>query len=233
MFSSGDTCKNLILKELYGFPNLEQLMISEKWDEVSQKVTHIFNYLSRIPDQRHEHCAEAYHVLIYGCLRYCHERQISLHTVFKTHDIASGSFYTHSPAMMKVKINEILHQIMIESGSNKKRTIHLVHKAKRYMRAHLDGDVSLQAISDHLYLHPTTLTRLFKSETGKSIGDYLLVLRMEKAALLLQDNDLKVLDIARRLGYQSTSYFIQVFKRRFGVTPVEYRRNHCTTAACP
>lgn len=64
---------------------------------------------------------------------------------------------------------------------------------------------------------------LFKKETGLSPGEYLIQLRMEKAATLLQESSRSVTSIAEELGYSSVHYFTRQFTLHYGVAPRYYR----------
>ncbi|MGV2787196.1 helix-turn-helix domain-containing protein, partial [Clostridium perfringens] len=81
------------------------------------------------------------------------------------------------------------------------------------------------SLSDQVYLSPNYLRSIFKEKTGMTIHDYLTRIRLNKAKELLADDSLKVQDIAQRVGYESTSYFISLFLKSQGVTPNEYRKN--------
>lgn len=70
------------------------------------------------------------------------------------------------------------------------------------------------------------LTRLFRDELDMSFSDYLIELRMRKAAQLLQGSDLLVREIAQRVGYTDPSRFSTHFRRRFGQTPAVFREQH-------
>ncbi|MNG14386.1 Exoenzyme S synthesis regulatory protein ExsA [compost metagenome] len=50
-------------------------------------------------------------------------------------------------------------------------------------------------------------------------------MRIKKGIELLQNSNMKVYEIAPQVGFKDDKYFYRVFKRRFGVTPDEYRRN--------
>lgn len=98
-----------------------------------------------------------------------------------------------------------------------------VRKIQQFVQKHLVEDVSLQAIADHMYMHPVHVSRIYKLETGENISDYVLRLKMEMAASLLADNTLKNYEIALKLGYQNPNYFIKVFKKYYSLTPQEFR----------
>lgn len=100
----------------------------------------------------------------------------------------------------------------------------LTERVQSYVRRHLGSDISLQSLAEHVYLHPVYLSKLYKEQTGEGIGDYIVRTKMEFAAkLLLADKDGKIFEIAAQVGFRNQSYFSQVFKKRFGMTPQQYR----------
>lgn len=88
-----------------------------------------------------------------------------------------------------------------------------------------DSELSLQALADALYVSPQYLSRLFRQETGDTVGAYLARRRINEAIRLLQDPSLKMYEIAERTGYTSQHYFSSAFKKALGLSPVEYRKN--------
>ena len=70
------------------------------------------------------------------------------------------------------------------------------------------------------------LFRVFKAATDKTIMEYYLSLKIERAKQLLRENELTVKEIATRLAFNEANYFSKTFKRITGKTPTEYRKNH-------
>ncbi len=69
------------------------------------------------------------------------------------------------------------------------------------------------------------LLRQFKKETGNTIETYILQQKMNLCGFLLNSEaDLSVKDVARILGFCSTDYFGQVFKKYYGISPAQFRR---------
>lgn len=66
---------------------------------------------------------------------------------------------------------------------------------------------------------------LFKEQTGQTLISYITELRLNYAAQLLVSTDTPIIRIANEIGYDSHSFFSQKFKKQFGVTPMEYRKN--------
>lgn len=96
-------------------------------------------------------------------------------------------------------------------------------KVQQYLEHNLEGDVSLQTIADHVFLHPSHLSKIYKLETGEGLSQYLFRLRMEKAAFILNQHHLKIYEVGEKVGLPNTPYFIKLFKKHFGVTPQDYR----------
>ncbi|WNS46711.1 response regulator [Paenibacillus sp. MMS20-IR301] len=101
----------------------------------------------------------------------------------------------------------------------------LVHKVRTVIDQHYDTPITINSLSEQVYLSPNYLRSIFKDKTGMTIHDYLTRIRLGKAKELLADGSLKIQDIAQRVGYESTSYFISLFLKNQGVTPNEFRKN--------
>jgi two-component system response regulator YesN len=100
----------------------------------------------------------------------------------------------------------------------------LLLSIKKYIHTnYANEDLSVVGISKFIYMTPSYICRIFKSETGKTINQYITEFRIEKSKELLKDHNLKVSDIASKLGYNDGTYFAKLFKKTLGVTPSEYR----------
>ncbi|SDD96376.1 Response regulator containing CheY-like receiver domain and AraC-type DNA-binding domain [Paenibacillus sp. UNCCL117] len=86
-----------------------------------------------------------------------------------------------------------------------------------------DGSLSLQRLADLVYVHPNYLTQTFRKLTGFSCMQYLARLRMEQAKKLLNESDLKISEIAEKVGYDNHLYFSSYFKKWIGKSPSVYK----------
>ncbi len=86
-------------------------------------------------------------------------------------------------------------------------------------------EFSLQEAADKVGLSVAYLSRVFRKEAGCTFVDYLTSLRMRKASLLLQDEEIKIYEVAEKVGYTSQQYFSLVFKKKYGVSPIDYRQS--------
>ncbi|AST93410.1 DNA-binding response regulator [Sutcliffiella cohnii] len=95
---------------------------------------------------------------------------------------------------------------------------------KDYIFENYQSDVTLQDIAEKFYLSREHISRKFKQEYNETITDYLMKIRIEKAKELLTKPQLKVYEIAYKVGYQNEKYFSKVFKKYTGLTPNEFRK---------
>ncbi|MCY9657821.1 response regulator [Paenibacillus chondroitinus] len=98
-----------------------------------------------------------------------------------------------------------------------------VDVALQYIRTHYHDDLSLEKVAAIVYLNPVYFSQLFKQKIGQGFKEYVTHLRLEQAKQLLLNPKLKLADVADRIGYQDMRHFSQVFRKKYGVTPSEYR----------
>lgn len=89
---------------------------------------------------------------------------------------------------------------------------------KNYMHKLTLGDVA-----KNTYYHETYISQMFVKKMGISFSCYLESVRLSKAKTLLYDTNEDIAEIAKEVGYSSSSYFSKAFKKRVGVSPREYR----------
>lgn len=103
----------------------------------------------------------------------------------------------------------------------------LIKRAVDYAMAHaVDEDITVQAVAEHAGFSIDYFNRLFLSHTGFTVMAYVGYRRLKQAIMLLRNTDKSVLDIALEVGYSSHEGFIKAFKKEYGVTPSDYRRQH-------
>ncbi len=98
-----------------------------------------------------------------------------------------------------------------------------VQKAADYIKLNYSEKISIKEIADQLYLSPNYLSELFKKHTGKTISEYLTEYRLEKACQLLDHAEDRVGDVSGMVGIHDGRYFSNMFKKKYGMTPTEYR----------
>jgi len=100
-----------------------------------------------------------------------------------------------------------------------------IEMIKAYIDEHYQN-VKLEDISKYVYMNPSYLSQFFKSKTGINFTDYLIEVKMKKAAMLLKDVSLRTYDISEMVGYTNAKNFARSFKNYYNMTPTEYRNKH-------
>jgi two-component system response regulator YesN len=139
-------------------------------------------------------------------------------------------------AFVQAKIPETLPRIFLEVCSLTSEIAELIANASRvrivtemltFIKARYEcPDLSLDVLSEVFHLSPSHVSRLIKRETGKSFVNHLAGYRIKKAKQLLADQDQRIPDIVQAVGFRDPSYFIRVFKKHVGITPMRYRQMH-------
>ena len=92
-----------------------------------------------------------------------------------------------------------------------------------YLKKHFQEDVSLDSVSHALSMSVSSVRRTLQRETGETFQQVLVALRMERASMLLKEKTLSINEVAFVCGFHDALYFRRAFKKRFGLTPSEYR----------
>ncbi len=90
----------------------------------------------------------------------------------------------------------------------------------------LDHQWTIDEMADYTELSIPHFQKLFKTQTGTPPMNYLCELRLEKARQLLEDSHHRINQIGIAVGMLNDSHFTRDFKKKFGITPTEYRRRY-------
>lgn len=96
----------------------------------------------------------------------------------------------------------------------------------KYVENHYMDKITIEDIADEVGLSQSHFMKYFKNTMGTSFIEYLNEYRLTMASRLLVSSDSSILDIAAEVGYENLSYFNRTFKKRFEMTPREYRKKY-------
>lgn len=161
---------------------------------------------------------------------------------------------TYKKLVSRGYLNLICAELAKESAENMEEEETLIHERKmmesmedmeyitrRAVASQPQIDARIQSLVDYIVLHPqdkftqeqmcamcdvseSTLRRLFKSQMGKSITDFIKDTKMMYAAHRLVTSNDPISEISYQLGYETPSYFSKTFRENFGTSPREYRK---------
>ena len=133
----------------------------------------------------------------------------------------------------EAELKELINKAIYNISHNSKQTDHVssvnyslpVRLACEYIEKNFQENINLNKISNYVSLSKNYFCNIFKKETGITIWDYLIRIRMEEAKKMLLETEQKTYDISEKTGYDDPSYFGRLFKKYTGFTPTEYREN--------
>lgn len=108
-----------------------------------------------------------------------------------------------------------------------------IENAIEYIENNLSINLTVNDISNNVYLSKYHLQRLFKSLTGKGLIEYTRSRKMTKSLEDLLNTDLSIGKIAQTYGYDYEQSFTRAFKSEFGISPIEYRQEQKTVIITP
>lgn len=111
----------------------------------------------------------------------------------------------------------------VDSGDEKD---FFIIKIKKYIKQYPEKDLSLTELSSRFKINPSYLSRIFHKEAKKSLTEYILDVRMNKAEELLVHTNMRVSEISKKVGFNNSGYFTRIFSEYMGRSPTIYRKEN-------
>ena len=129
-----------------------------------------------------------------------------------------GHLYLFFDALIRSSVNR---KTMVQSGKMRDTYI---KEAISFIEMNYGRAISVEDIADFCNINRSYLNRLFKESTGKTLQNFLMYYRMNRAAELLKVSELTVNEIGKRCGYQNQLHFSRAFKTIFGLSPMQWKK---------
>ena len=101
-----------------------------------------------------------------------------------------------------------------------------INQIKKYIIKNLSNkELSLKSVANNFYLNSSYLSRFFKEKTNENFGEYITKTKMEIALKMLQNPNVKVYEVSKKLGFDDPNYFSNWFKKYSGQSIKSYREN--------
>ena len=132
-----------------------------------------------------------------------------------------------NPDDLNIWLSKVLLRFMNAVFNNSEvKHSELIKRIIQYILSNYMRKVSLNEISDSVNFSVSYICKLFKDEMNMSLTNYINQTRIENAKILLHRNDIALVDVSLRCGFEDQSYFTKVFKKSTGITPGTYREKH-------
>lgn len=119
-------------------------------------------------------------------------------------------------------ISESINPVTPDSVKYKKK----IDDALIFINDNIEHDLTLETVSNHIGLSSCYFSKAFKKQIGVGFNSYLNKRRLANARILLANKKLSIKEVAKKVGFSSTSYFIRQFKECYQKTPCIYRETH-------
>ncbi|MDH2925765.1 phosphoenolpyruvate hydrolase family protein [Lonepinella koalarum] len=125
--------------------------------------------------------------------------------------------------IFKSYVDEQQNALLIQQLNKHKQRNH-TEEVKKYIEQHYMKNIHLSELALLLYISPSYLSIKFKKDTGISFIDYLVSYRINKAKELLKSTNISCKEIAQAVGYVDDIQFSKMFKKKTGITAIQYRK---------
>ena len=129
-------------------------------------------------------------------------------------------FYREESGALLKQIITVGMRRLIEKDTETPKEINAV---LTFIREHYKEPVTNALIAGQFKYHPNHLNRMFKAHMGTSLHSYIISYRLKIAKELIIGTDCKIEEVAREAGFDSPSYFAKYFRKKYGISPLEYR----------
>lgn len=109
---------------------------------------------------------------------------------------------------------------------NRAYVLSVVEQAEEIINNNLHTALDMKELAENLYVSYSWFRKVFKEQTGEAPSEYQLNRRIKKACESLQDGDQTVRQISEELGFKTQNHFSALFKRKTGLSPLNYRKEN-------
>lgn len=208
-------------EKMSGF--MEQGNIREAFQQWRQFFLYLSNNRNTDPMQVKRYLRKFYLLMEYLCQRH----QIDTELIFDKNGVSLEDAINSYDRFedLQISVYELLDEYdKVYCGIRKGRCRKEVDEAKRYIKSHLQESISLDSMATLVNMSKSRFSHVFKEDTGVTPGEYINEKRMNMAARLLKETDLKISEISDAVGIDNSNYFSTQFRKKFNLSPIEYRR---------
>lgn len=112
--------------------------------------------------------------------------------------------------------NQYISEHKTSKNSNFEKVLAIIH-------SRFAENMSLKQIGDELFVSESYLNKLFKELSSYTFHEYLTQYRMKKACDYLNDNHMKIFEVANKIGFNDQRYFSVIFRKYVGMTPMQFK----------
>lgn len=178
-----------------------------------------FLYIHFDGGNAHELCQQ-----IFETHGYLFNNKASLQVGQMLHDLAEECNKDH--VICAPSFSLLIYQFMMALSTSPTESEKLrvaVIRAINYIRRNVDRKITLAELANHANLSRYYFSHLFKAETGYSPQEYIISAKLDKAKVMLKSSAYSISEISYQVGYDNPGSFINLFCKKIGMSPTEFR----------
>ncbi len=138
--------------------------------------------------------------------------------------IAKGQSSTQSEHRISLYLHMLLCELVEKCSDVHPLANESIEKAVKYMEDHINQNISLDELAEHINLSKFYFNRYFKKHMGLTPHQYFINMRLQNAKRMLVTTSASIEQVAENCGFDNASNFIRLFKQRVGMTPTVFRK---------
>lgn len=208
---------------LYSLNRWKQYLLTNLLDTVREEMK---QYLNKLAEHGQLNQNVLYHFHIDLLRMVCdslEEYEVQPHEVMK--QIKNLNLYQASVQSLDSMVR-FIDEIMglFEDNITIEKEVNVVELIKAYVHDNIGKDFKRTDVAEAVHLNADYLTRKFKKDTGMTIGEYIILEKMNVARNLIKTTALPIKFVASRVGYDNFSHFSHSYKKVHGISPSEERK---------
>lgn len=162
--------------------------------------------------------------IMYLAISLLPEGEVSLSEIFEGWNGSYRSIYRCSSVEQITVWLEKLRDGLCDILKTRKKTYkdHIVTNVRNYINEHIEERLTLNEVSDIFGISHNYLSVLFKKNCGIGFSEYITLSKIARSKAMLLEENLKIYEVADRLGFETSGYFSKVFKKVEGISPREF-----------
>ncbi|AIQ24538.1 MULTISPECIES: response regulator [unclassified Paenibacillus] len=136
--------------------------------------------------------------------------------------MASLTTFQEVEEEFRLILGKMSEQISSRMGN---KELKLLSQVKAYIDEHYPENITLESIAGMMFMNSYYFSSFFKKHTGQNFKNYVTEVRMNHALRLLLQSDMMVYEIADSVGYNNARHFSDMFKKKYGKLPQEYKQS--------
>lgn len=144
--------------------------------------------------------------------------------IFKECEELNTYYQNNIENYLNILMNKLLRFSNLTLSISSEKKDYLIDTIKNYIDNNYNQTIKLDSLANSLNLSKSSICHKFKESMNISIIDYKIIKQLEEAKNLLEISDMSVIEICNLVGFNSSSYFSKQFKKRYNISPMEFRK---------